>query len=134
MHRRFPGVDTCVEALRRPGTRGGLVDVICGELRDNAATHAEEMIAAFCRETDGRIRCLLLAALGEASVGEAFSLFVEQLRSEDEGLRTWAAFGLHKLDTKEARQALWDARSQRFDDAAETRRFQEMLERVRKWK
>ena len=37
----------CVELLRRCNVQGSLVDVICGRLRENAASHAAELIAAF---------------------------------------------------------------------------------------
>ena len=108
-HPRFPGVYKCVELLGRPNVRGSLVDIICGELQDNAAANAAELIAAFRAERDERVRRILLGLICEAKLPEALPVFVEHLRSEDESLRYWSEEGLRALNTPAARKALWEA-------------------------
>jgi hypothetical protein len=108
-HPKFPGVAKCVELLGRRNVRGSLVDIICGELEDNAAAHATELIAAFKAETDERVRHILLGIICKTRMPEAFTLFVEHLHSEDESLRYWSEEGLRTLNTPEARKALWEA-------------------------
>jgi HEAT repeat protein len=108
-HPRYPGVKKCVELLRRRNTRGSLVDIICGELRADAASHAAELIAAFEAESDERLRHILLGVIVEAKLLEALPVYVKNLKSSDEGLREWAEEGLRSLNTPEARKALWEA-------------------------
>lgn len=108
-HPKFPGVAKCVELLGRTNVRGSLVDILCSELQENAVHHAQELISAFRAERDARVRHILLGILCEAKLPEAFPLFVEQLRSDDEHLRHWATEGLRDLNTAEARKALWEA-------------------------
>jgi hypothetical protein len=106
---RFPGVAKCVELLGRRNVRGEMVEIICGELQENATAHATELIAAFRAEKDARVRHILLGIICEAKLPEALPVFVEHLRSEDESLRDWSVEGLRALDTHEARKALWEA-------------------------
>jgi hypothetical protein len=108
-HPKFPGVAKCVELLGRRNVQGSLVDIICGELQENAGSHAAELIAAFQAERDERVRRILLGVICEASLPEALPVFVEHLRSQDESLRYWSEQGLRSLDTHESRKALWDA-------------------------
>lgn len=108
-HPKFPGVARCVELLGRRNVRGSLVDVICGELQENASSHAAELIAAFQAERDERVRRILLGIICEVKLPEALPVLVEQLGSEDEGLQDWADEGLRLLNTYEARKALWEA-------------------------
>lgn len=108
-HPQFPGVSECVRVLRLPGTTGSLVDIVIGELQDNAAQHASELIAAFQTEPNERIRHILMGILAEARLPEALPLLVEHLHSTDEQLQHWAAEGLRLLDTPMARKALWEA-------------------------
>jgi hypothetical protein len=108
-HPKFPGVARCVELLRRRNVQGSLVDIICGELRDNAAGHASELIAAFSAERDERVRRILLSILAEARLAEALPVFAEHLRSADESLRYWSEVGLRSLGSPGSRRALWEA-------------------------
>jgi len=108
-HPNFPGVAKCVALLGRRNVKGGLVDIICGELLANAVPHASELITAFRAERDDRVRHILLGIICKASLPQALSALVEHLRSDDEVLRTWAAEGLRRLDTPAARKALWQA-------------------------
>lgn len=109
---KFPGVAKCVELLRRRNTQGSLVDIICGELEDNAATHAVELLEAFRAEPHEYVRRLLLGIIADAHLTEALPLLVEQLRASDDRLRHWAAEGLRALNTPEARKALWEANAE----------------------
>jgi hypothetical protein len=108
-HPHFPGVAKCIELLHRRNVRGGLVDIICHELQATATAHAAELIAAFRKERDDRVRRILLGIICEASLPEAIPLLMEYLRSDDEGLRYWAVEGLRHLDTPETRKVLWKA-------------------------
>ena len=86
-HPKFPGVAKCVQLLGRRNVQGSLVDIICGELQDNASPHAAELIAAFQAERDERVRRILLGIICEAKLPEALPVFVEHLQSNDESLR-----------------------------------------------
>jgi hypothetical protein len=108
-HPKFPGVAECVELLGRRNVQGTLVNAICSDLQDNAATHAAELIAAFRAERNEDVRRILLGIICEAELSEALPLFVEELRSDDECLRHWSEEGLRVLDTPAARKALWEA-------------------------
>jgi hypothetical protein len=76
----------------------------------NVAAHVDELIVDFRAETDHGLRCWFLELIGAARDPKAFNLLVDQLNSGDDSLRSWAQRGLEKLDTPEARQALFDAR------------------------
>lgn len=81
-------------------------------LLPHAGEHIEELIAEFHAERDDHgLRCWLLELIGEARSQLALPVLVEQFNGEDESLRSWAARGLRKLDTRPAREALWRARS-----------------------
>ncbi len=108
-HPRFPGVANCVELLRRRNVKGELVEILCAELRDQAAGHAAELVAACSAERDERVRRILFGVLCEAKLPAAFPVFVEHLRSDDESLRYWSEQGLRALNTPDARKALWQA-------------------------
>jgi hypothetical protein len=108
-HPKFPGVAKCVELLGRHNVQGSLVDIICAELQQNAASHAAELITAFRAEPDEHVRRILLGIIYEAQLPEALPVFVEHLRSGDEVLRYWSEQGLRSLNTPESRKALWEA-------------------------
>jgi hypothetical protein len=87
-----------------------LVEIICGELKENAADHAAAaLVEAFRAQSDERVRRILLGIICEARLPEALPVFVENLRSKDESLRFWVERGLRSLNTHEARKALWEA-------------------------
>ena len=58
----FPGVAKCAELLGRRNVQGSLVDIVCGELQENASSHAAELIAAFQATTDGSFQVAMKAA------------------------------------------------------------------------
>lgn len=78
--------------------------------------HAREFLPQLMSEfrTEGRngkdhgLQCWLLDLIGEAQSPEALPLLVEHLLHQDESFRSWAIDGLKKLDTKLARQILWE--------------------------
>ncbi|MEU7655856.1 HEAT repeat domain-containing protein [Micromonospora taraxaci] len=81
-------------------------------LLPHAADHIDELIAEFAQERhDHGLRCWLLELVGEARSPQALPVLTEQLHDGDESLRYWAAKGLEKLDTRQARQELWKARA-----------------------
>ncbi len=106
---KFPGVAKCVEMLGRRNVQGSLLEIVLGELQDNAAAHAEELIVAFQAQKNQQVRLLLLMTFCDAKLKEAMPLFVEHLRSDDESLRYWSEQGLRALNTPEARKVLWQA-------------------------
>ncbi|MEW2507163.1 HEAT repeat domain-containing protein [Amycolatopsis sp. NPDC047767] len=78
----------------------------------SAAEHVGELIAEFERETeDHGLRCWLLELIGAAASPEALPVLAAQLDSPDEALRSWTIRGLERLNTPEARTALWRARA-----------------------
>ncbi|GLY52598.1 HEAT repeat domain-containing protein [Lentzea sp. NBRC 102530] len=82
-----------------------------GLLQPHAAEHLGELIAAFRAEEDHGLRCWLLELVGDARSPEALPILVEHLGHEDESFASWAVTGLRKLDTKEARTALYRHRA-----------------------
>jgi HEAT repeat protein len=108
-HPRFPGVAKCVAMIRQRNVQGGLLEIICDELLQNAKLHASEVIKEFLDERDDQVRRILLAIISEAKLPESLPVFVKLLRSEDESLRYSSELGLRNLDTPESRKALWEA-------------------------
>lgn len=80
-------------------------------LRFHAREHLGELIAEFHREEDHGLRCWLLELIGEARDELALPLLAGQLQGPDEALRSWAVTGLQRLDTRQARQVLYEARA-----------------------
>ena len=79
------------------------------------------------------MKCWLLELLAEAKSPESMSLFMEHLYGNDESLRTWAVYGLYRIDSKDARRVLYEAQLHTFSDSEETQRFRAMLEQVKQW-
>ncbi len=65
----------------------------------------------FKKRKNHGLKCWLLELIGEAKSEKALSILIKNLRSDDESYRSWAIYGLEKLDTKEARRVLWEDRS-----------------------
>ncbi|MET9263325.1 hypothetical protein [Amycolatopsis sp. NPDC004079] len=83
-----------------------------GLLRDRAAEYLSALIEEFENEqADRGLRSWLLELIGLAESSEALPVLAAQLNSQDEMLRDWAVAGLTRLDTREARTALWRARA-----------------------
>jgi len=80
-------------------------------LREHADAYVEELIGEFAAEQDPELRCLLLELLAETRAVQTLDVFRGQLESTDETLQFWAVRGLEMLDTREAEQALRQARA-----------------------
>lgn len=79
-------------------------------LLPRASEFVEDITREFLSEKhDHGLRCWLLELIGEAADARALELLVQQLNSDDTALRTWAIYGLRKLNTAEAREALFKA-------------------------
>lgn len=129
---RFPGYRRCLAMMRR---RDPLIQEAGFQLLlPHAAEHVRALIGEFRRERDSGLRCWLLELVAEAAAPEAFPLFAEALHGDDDMLWPWAAYGLDRIGTKEARRDLLQARARSFPDAAQARRFRSILARVRRWR
>jgi len=78
-----------------------------GMVKQVAAEHVGDLIAAYRSESGRGLRCWLLELLGETRSPEALPVLAEALTSADDSIRDWAEVGLQKMDTKEARTLLW---------------------------
>ena len=105
--RRFPGLAKCLAMMRNRDPQ--VQEDGFHALRPQAAKYVLELIAEFERESDPGLRRWLLELIGEARDPRAMAVLREELRSEDESLRTWAVIGLKAMGTKDARKALYDA-------------------------
>lgn len=130
---QFPGVPTCVDLLHRVEVTGSYLESVLLDLRDHAASHIDELLVAFKAESDDRVRRLVLAEIAEVGAPQALRLFIDTLVSPDEDLRVWAARGLYRLNTAEAKAALQAARVREWHDNAEAERFSRMLDEVKLW-
>jgi hypothetical protein len=82
-----------------------------GMLRAHADDHLDDLMAEFHQQSDHGLRCWLLELIGEARDERALPLLADQINNPDEALRSWAASGLTKLDTRQARKLLYQARA-----------------------
>jgi hypothetical protein len=81
-------------------------------LREHADAYVDDLIAEFAAEHDDHdLRCRLLELVAEARSATALDVFRDQLAGTDESLRFWAVRGLEMLDSREAEQALDEARA-----------------------
>lgn len=80
-------------------------------LLPNAAEHVDALIAELSHERDHGLRCWLIELIGEARSPRSGDILTEHLHGDDAELRSWAARGLEKLNTKAARHELWKARA-----------------------
>lgn len=81
-------------------------------LRAHAADHIPALIEQFENEQqDQGLRSWLLELIAEAESPAALPVLAAQLDSADESLRRSAATGLTRLNSPEARTALWHARA-----------------------
>lgn len=81
-------------------------------LMPHAAEHIDQLVAEFSLgRADHGLRCWLLELIGQARSPKALPVLTEQLRGDDDALRSWAARGLELLGTKPARYELWKART-----------------------
>ena len=107
MKDRFPGFKRCMAMMRKhnPQTQEDGFYF----LHSRANEYIDELIIEFRDETKNfGLRWWLLELIGEARSPKAFDVLVQYLDAEDESLRFWAIRGLEKLNTKEAREILWE--------------------------
>jgi HEAT repeat protein len=123
----FPGIAACRDMLHRNNIQGAYLDAIIADLEHHVADQYDELIQAIEQEQDARVRRILFAALVHQPSDDAITLCRHFLTGPDEHLRTYAAQGLARLNTKQARQILWQARSHQFADYTETERFRKLL-------
>jgi hypothetical protein len=104
--RRF---DQAMQSMREkdPRAREGAFDF----LREHADSYVDELVAEFTAEQDQDLRCWLLELLAEARSAKALDVFRGELESPDESLQFWAVRGLEMLDSRDADQALEQARA-----------------------
>ena len=132
---KFAGVATCVDLLRRRNVHGAYQDGVLLDLAAHVAVAGTaELAAAFRAEVDATVRTMLLELISQKPSADDLTLLVDALAGPDEALWSWAARGLYRLPTPEARQALWQARARPFAAPAEKARFLQMLEDVKQWK
>ena len=79
-------------------------------LLPHAVHFIEELLNELALEKHSHgLRCWLLELIGKARDPRALGVLVNYLRAGDESLRYWAVEGLRRLDTHEARKALYEA-------------------------
>lgn len=108
-HRRFPGVEFCVELLKRRNTQGELIETICGVLENNATENVDELLAAVDNPDNDSVRIMLLGVIENVALKAAVPLWTRILQSSDQSEHTYAVSALKLINTKEARRILWEA-------------------------
>jgi hypothetical protein len=129
---KTPNFRQCMEMMRGKDPQVQEDGFHC--LLDQASEYSAELISEFEAEKDHGLKCWLLELVAHARSPSAFTLFEQHLYGEDQSLRTWAAYGLWKLNNKEAKRLLWEAESHRFAISEETDEFRAMLQHIREWK
>jgi len=104
---KFPGFKACMKMMRSRDPQ--VQEDGFHSLLPHASEFVEQLIAEFYAEEKHGLRCWLLELLGESKSPQALPVLQENLYSSDESLKSWAIYGLKKLDTKEARRILWEA-------------------------
>lgn len=104
---RFPGFRACIAMMRKRNAQ--VQEEGFHWLLPHAAEFVDELMQEFQREEASGLRSWLLELIAEARSAKAFDLFRENLASGDKGLRFWAIRGLRRLNTPDARKALFDA-------------------------
>jgi hypothetical protein len=115
----FRGIERCMWLMRRRDPERQEEGFFA--LLPHAGRHLDDLIREFDAESDRGLRCWLLELIGEAKSERAFPLLADQLRSDDESLRTWAIYGLERLGSKAARTLLWEAQAWDIGDTPEER-------------
>ncbi|MFZ5891941.1 MAG: HEAT repeat domain-containing protein [Myxococcota bacterium] len=127
-----PSVETCVDLLGRMNVQGSYLESVLQDLSTHANNDIASVMAAFKAQTDDRARSIVLSVIADAASVESLPLLIETLFDRDEMVQYWAASGLHRLNTPEARRALWHAGTVELGDSAKTERFRQMLESLKR--
>jgi hypothetical protein len=126
MKTKFPGFAKCMELVRKHNPQ--LQEDGFALLRPHAHEYVGELIEEFQRESKSGLRCWILELLCEARSPKTVPLFIDVLSDDDENLWSWAICGLHELNSKEARLALWEARSYAKATDDQTAYFRRLLD------
>lgn len=126
---KFPGLRKCLEMMRKhdPQTQEDGFHW----LLDHAGEYVNELLTEFNNEDNGISRYWLLELLAEAKLPALLPVFAECLYGSDASLSVGALFALNKLNTKEARQLLWEAKSHQLADPEESEYFHKVLDGLR---
>jgi len=108
-HRRFPGVEYCIEQLKHRNTKGELLDTVIAVLEANAMEHAETLLAAADNPDNISIRRFLLMAIENAKLSVAVPFWAVILNGTDVQERMYAKRALSQIDTKDSRRILWES-------------------------
>ena len=104
---RFPGVAECVRLITARKAKGAWADIIAEELAKNAADCLPELITVYRESSSEEVRLYVLMALEVARLPESVPLLAEVLNAGDLRFVPYAERTLQRIDTREARAALW---------------------------
>src|SRR6185312_2694678 len=103
----FPGFEACLTMIK--SRDGALAEAGFQLMRPHASEYVDQLITAFWEAESPGLQYWLLELIGESSSQTAISFLVGRLHGERDDLRRGATFALQKLNTKDARRALWEA-------------------------
>src|SRR5438105_205431 len=104
--KQFPGFQECMRLMRKHDPQ--LQEDGFHLLLPHAHEYVQQLMDEFSQEADPGLRCWLLELIAEAKDPSAFSLFLKYLQSDESSLKAMAIRGLKRLNTREARRALWE--------------------------
>jgi hypothetical protein len=128
MNDSFLGFETCMAWMRNrdPMTQEeGFYSLL-----PHADKYTQELIDEYVKEKDERLQSWLIELICSGKSPAAFDFFAQQIRCDDQRLRTLAMHGLKDLGTKEANALLWQARTFTFGSREETEAFRSELRDV----
>ena len=126
---KFPGIQKCTELLRQANMRGAYLDAVLFDLETHLSEYIQEVLAAFRIEESVRVRILLISIIAKAKLPETIPFLIENLLAVTERIRYWSIIGLENTGSKEARQALWEARTYKLATPEETKEFHQLLDK-----
>ncbi len=129
MKNDFPGFQKCLAMMRKHDPQTQEDGFHC--LLHRAGEYVNELLAEFSNEDNDISRFWLLELLAEAKSPALLPLFTECLYGANASLSLDALFALNKLNTKEARRLLWEAKSHQLADPEENQYFHKVLDGLR---
>jgi hypothetical protein len=108
---RFPGVEECARLIRAGKARGLWADIIAFELAGNANNCLPALIDTFRNDPSEHVRLYVMMALDIAVLPASVPFLAEVLSGGDPRFTAYAEHALQTINTREARKALWKARS-----------------------
>ena len=121
--KKWIGYRKSLEILRNRNVHCWEKEEVFWNMVPHTAEYIHVLMEDFRNEKSRGIRSWLLRLIGNSRSPDAFELLKEYLHDEDSWLRIEAMEGLKKLDTKEARRALWYAKQSAFESEEETADF-----------